>query len=351
MLNALMETNNYYQYMDYKVFKSIYDLLPNIEQYSIENYEELKKSIIELIGEIVRSNGKKELYKYISQLSNVEYKTREFGFSKRDHVIHALLTFITGAYINEFFMCKHDSYVDSFQWNLASLFHDIGYASSISNELAYQQMQNMYGVINKLIESNLNKEIVDYYDIYSQLNRGKNAFTIIYDRLRKWKLDVEAIDKYVKGGKKIDHGVMSSLILLYTLDQVYQKYNPERKNGDCNVFVKIEQDTIFLNCSQDVFDEDITNVCAAIFIHNLDEKCFENKKIEMKNAKLAYLLKLSDELQDWNRTVFENHASNPSELFDITIRNSKLLIRTTEDFCTKINKFLDSQDLIVNENN
>lgn len=65
-------------------------MLPYIESDSNEKtYKELKESIIRIIGEIVRFNGKKELYKYLYQLSIVEYKTRDFEYSKRDHVVHS----------------------------------------------------------------------------------------------------------------------------------------------------------------------------------------------------------------------------------------------------------------------
>lgn len=140
--------------------------------------------------------------------------------------------------------------------------------------------------------------------------------------------------------------------LIYTLDHIYQKHNPERKNGEFNVFVKIDQKSFFLNCSQDVFDNDITDICAAIFVHNLDKKCFSGKKIDInvKEAKLAFLLKLSDELQDWNRTVFKNNLSNSSELYDINVIDKMLRVKTTGDFGAKISNFLDSHGSIVNDN-
>lgn len=350
MLDKLKQNYKYPNYMDSEVLNEIYYILQNIESDLESEYDALKESVIEIIGKIVESNGKKELYRYLTQLSIVEYKTREFKFSRRDHVIHALLTFITGIYINEFFMIQHSSHVDSFRWKLTSLFHDIGYASSISNELAYQQTKTMYEVINKLTNRHLSKEIVDYYDVYSHLNQDKNAFNIIYDRLKAWDLDVEVIDNYVKNEEKLDHGIMSSLILLYTIDQVYQAHNPERKYGNFYVEVRIAEENFYLNCSQDIFDGDIIDACAAIFVHNLPEKCFESKKINLTKAKLAYLLKLSDELQDWNRTVFQNNYSNPSEQYDLNVIDNRLLVRIMEDFSTKINKYLAPQDLIVVDN-
>ena len=259
------------------------------------------------------------------------------------------MVFITGIYINEFFMSKHDSKVNEFQWKLSSLFHDIGYANSMIYELMYHQKQTMNEIINNLTGSNLNENIFDYCSFLLSLNQDKNSFDIIYDRLLSWDLDVETIDKHIRSEKEIDHGVMSSLMLLFTLDQIYQRYNPKRKKGDFFANVQIQGDKFRLNCSQDIFENDITDVCAAIFVHNLPEKCFLNKKIKMniKNSKLAYLLKLTDELQDWSRISYDSNSYNSSTQYDIDVNDHKLLITTTEKIISKINKTLEPQELIV----
>ena len=60
------------------------------------------------------------------------------------------------------------------------------------------------------------------------------------------------------------------------------------------------------------------------------EDCFIDARIDPEKAPLAFLLKLSDSLQDWERPSKINSTGLSANLFNIEIRNNKLIYR----YCT-----------------
>lgn len=111
--------------------------------------------------------------------------------------------------------------------------------------------------------------------------------------------------------------MISSLTILYIIDLMYQKYNPKRQYRD------IYLDRV--NWNQTYFESDVIPACSAIYIHNLPKRCFSIKKIDRSKASIAFLLKLSDCLQEWERPCKGNKTGFPSCKFDIRIDNNILI--------------------------
>ena len=127
-------------------------------------------------------------------------------------------------------------------------------------------------------------------------------------------------DKIIDSGD-IDHGIISSLAILYIIDLMYQKYNPKREDRD--VYVPSTN----INVNQKYFEGDVVSACTAIYIHNLPKRSFVNSKINRSKAPVAFLLKLSDCLQDWERPSKINPTGFSATKFDIKIDNDQLIFQ------------------------
>jgi hypothetical protein len=283
---------------------------------------ERQRCAIHILEGIMTAHGKKELLRQVSELARVEYNIRELEPKSRDHVVHALLSSILGIYINENYLGKiHDITVDDFQWKLAGLFHDIGYPIEISVRV----MQSFADKINEIRRNFSDTRSDIYFQTVpvglDNLENGVSSLDLIQKCLDGWGLKIDARKTYyeVNNHGKIDHGTISALSVLYLVDIMYQNYNPRREYGDiCKPETKI-------NFNQKYFEEDVVSSCAAIFIHNLPKQYFSAAKIDLKKSPIAYLLKLSDCLQQWERPSREEPKGFTANQFNIEIIDKQLV--------------------------
>lgn len=279
-----------------------------------------QKEAIKIIENILTSHGKKELLKHVSELAKIEYGIKELQPWQRDHVVHATLSFILGIYLNNNFMLHVlNKEVEPFQWKLAALLHDVGYPIQIAKDLMIPCSEMINGIKRELgIESE---------DVFFQirpvnldnLQNEKNSFALIQEQLNKWDLEIDAREEYEKrlNSGQVCHGMISALCVLYVIDLMYQSHNSEREYRRKSISN--------IDWNQKYFDEDVIPVCTAIFIHNLDEAGFQRTKIDPGKAPLAYLLKLTDVLQEWERPSLKNKYGYGADKFDIKIENRELI--------------------------
>ncbi len=281
-----------------------------------------QKEALNIIKKIMTIHRKRGLLSHLDHLAEVEHKIRELQPWVRDHIVHALLSFILGVYLNENFLrALTDNFVDSFQWKLAGLFHDIGYPAQIAKDV----LAPFTATINDV------KTFIDVPapDVHfrivpiglENLTNPRNSFALIQERLDEWNLQINAkkeYDRMINSGN-ICHGMISSLALLYLIDLMYHKCNPRRKYSE--VYVN------GADWNQTYFEKDVVSACSAIYIHNLPERCFINAKIDRLKTPVAFLLKLSDCLQTWERPNWNNKKGFSATLFDIEINNSVVIFR------------------------
>ena len=282
------------------------------------NFDSKFQQAITLTKELVKPHNKDPLYQHIVELYKVEKATRSLT-KKRDHVIHALNTFLLGIYINSKYLGNK---VDMFQWKLTALFHDIAYPLYISQMIIEKYFETVEGIKNNLGIASSNPTMNIVPNNFEKLTNNKTAFDYIQNRIDKWGLKVDVEKKYseMSSSNIICHGMISALTVLYLIDLMYQKNNSERKYNDSN-------------WSQEYFETDVVSACSAIFLHNLRDDAFEN--IDKTKASLAYLLKLSDELQNWDRM----QEGDSPENYDVDICNDKLYFKTkSEDSKNRISK-------------
>lgn len=295
--------------------------------------------VIELTRRLIKYHGKEQLYQHIAKLSEVEKATMVLT-RKRDHVIHALNTFLLGIYINNKYLGNG---VDMFQWKVAALFHDIAYPLEIAQEVIEIYFKEVEGIKNNLGIASSNPTIKNptmniMPKNFEKLTNNKNTFDYIQNRIDEWGLKVDVEKKYseMSSSNIICHGMISALTVLYLIDLMYQKHNPKRKYNDSD-------------WSQEYFETDVVSACSAIFLHNLGADAFEN--IDKIKAPLPYLLKLSDELQEWDRPKKKMPEGDSPENYDIQVEQNHLIFKVSnQDRKGKIEseiKCLNDEDIRI----
>lgn len=281
---------------------------------------------ISILDETMTYHGKQQLLRYVVELARVEHGIRELEPWVRDHVAHALLSFLLGIHINEKFMKTSMHGVDTFQWKLAGLFHDVAYPAQVARDI----LKPFTGQINKIKET-LGVEAPDVFFRLTPVGIDKltnriGSLDLIQERLDQWGLAVDADREYsdMLFSGQMCHGMMSSLSILYVIDLMYQKYNPGREHR--NIY-----EPVGINWNQTYFENDVVSACSAIFVHNLPARCFKDAPLDKKRAPLAFLLKLSDCLQDWGRPSAENPRGLPNRGYKINITDGKLIFTVSDE--------------------
>jgi len=287
------------------------------------DFRNRQSEAIQIIENIMAAHGKEKLRSQIAELARVEYAIRELEPHLRDHVVHALLSFILGIYINEKFLgLSPGTKIDTFQWKLAGLFHDIGYPVQVAAKDLLRPYADKVNEIKKTLDvksSDVRFKVVPIG--FERLTRGSDSFDLIQKRLDEWKLEIDARKEYKQqiNTGKICHGMLSALTVLYVVDLMYAKHNHGRKHS----YIDAEGS----NWNQAYFEKDVISACSAIYIHNLPSRCFKSAKIDRARAPVAFLLKLSDCLQEWERPSLRNPAGFSAEKFDIEVKDEQLILR------------------------
>lgn len=273
-----------------------------------------KKNLLakDLFVNIIKQHNKKSLLICLTTLNEIEEQTKTAFIWLRDHYVHALNTFLLGVYINHQFLNRR---VDLFQWKLASLFHDIAYPLELANNLIKPYLENMKNIKNNEGKTTISDVTINFFNMY-KLESRTNSFQYIQSRFKKWMLDIDARAIYneMNQNKDIDHGIFSGLTLLQLIESLYKKNNPEQ--------IKDYHEKHGSNWNWEIFEDDIVSACSAIYLHNL--KNFP-RTVNKNNSPLAYLLKLCDELQDWERPNINLPEGKSVANYDIKISNGKLI--------------------------
>jgi hypothetical protein len=127
------------------------------------------------------------------------------------------------------------------------------------------------------------------------LYRGENAFEVISNRLSSFGFEINLRECFFQGIEQgfVDHGTLSSVIVLSLIDSLYARYN----ENSLREFWIGEVDW-----GREWFDTKIVDATAAISAHNLmTNEFFKGKSVVLADAPMLYLLVLSDTLQVWRR--------------------------------------------------
>lgn len=293
------------------------------------SWKERQETALKITRKILAIHQKQDLPDLAERLSQMERNLGEITPYQRDHVCHAVLTFIVGNWV----MTKLDLHKCRnmfFQWKLASLLHDVGYSIEIGNNIANKIYEDF--------ERNLLKKQTYQYSPhpcgklreYSKMYSGNHSYNtemldLFTERFEKWglKLDANLIFNNMCEGIAIDdsrlradHGIVSSIFVVKSIDSKYEENNWKQIIDQYDPW------------NYENITNHIVNVGASIFLHNLER---EDLYWDFNKMPLATLLKVCDELQDWGRPLECNPSGNSPNDYNITFQNNKIIFTVIEN--------------------
>lgn len=251
---------------------------------------------LSIIEEILRRHGKDVLAEYMKRLAQIEIGVQKFNPRLRDHVNHSVYVFFLGLHLGS--RLERIREIKPLTWKLASFLHDVGYPIELFSTSTGEYLKKVHSLRINILQRNLQKLSAPTHMLhirdFENLVSGKNAFELMSDRLKDWDISIDLKQIYEEKMKKgiIDHGILSSLIVLNIIDALYFKYNPQ-----CLETRKVREN---LDWSMKYFKHDILDAVSAIAAHNLTLGDLKSP-IVLEKTPTLYFLALCDSLQVWNR--------------------------------------------------
>jgi len=281
-------------------------------------FEERRDGALAIIRQIIVNNGKQEVLGHLDELCRVEHGIRELDQKARDHVVHALLTFLLGVHLDLYFLKV--SLAEPLEWKIAGLLHDVAYPAQTAAKLSKSFADQMNAIGQSLDADLPTMNFAHELKGLDRLTDGASGLSLIQGRIDSWGLRISAGHEYAKkmGSGEICHGMLSGLAILKIIDLMYHKYNPRGHYHD--VFTRGG-----INWNRSFFDDHIVSACSAIFIHNLPDGCFEAAPLRRERAPLAFLLRPADCLQDWWRPLWGNPDGFPDDMYEMRVDDGTLI--------------------------
>jgi len=340
--------NIYVPIEDWELFKTPLTNINGTVDYN--RFLDRQEKSLELIQIILDRHGKGEIVNFLAELARIEPRIQELQPRVRDHVVHAINTFLLGVYILKkvrFPEIVNTRFNYKFMWKLCGPTHDLGYPLEISDNVANPFTSKVNEILGR-IGSPSPRIIPDIYPInLDTLCNGLNANDLIQERIVEWDLDVDIENYYtwLRLQNRVDHGVISALAQLKIIDALYQRHNQHRE----------EREIIFngLNYNQRNFIYDIVSASSALFIHNIDlEYPGFTTKIRFETAPLAFLLFLCDTFQEWDR-YSQNRTIHSGNDFNITCERNRISLFVPNELADRVlstlNRRLIGLTIFVND--
>jgi hypothetical protein len=281
------------------------------------DFDKRQNKAKEIIEKILRHHGKQKLLSQIELLAIDENTAKKILKRQRDHVVHSLLCHLLGLAINVWTLEKK---ADFFEWKLASLLHDIAYPVEIGNNIADSFGKNI-NRIKKVGTTNKEIRVTTKIEGLENLFGNVCSLDLIQNRLAQWDLDIDVTNSYKKmQDSRPCHGMYGATAFLNVVDDLYQEKNPQRKRG----YISDENNNVW---SQDTFENEIVSVASSIFLHNLNKDFFSKKKIVVKKSYTAFLLRLCDTLQEWERPYADPRDMIPADAFSLELEKGKVILK------------------------
>jgi hypothetical protein len=308
------------------------------------NYEELKKHASEMMKSALKTHGKVQMImpsidKLYDTEINEEYYSWEY---QRIHYMHIPYVFLLGLFIyhncvgvkhyilqemerttacipkREYRYSNRNKYDEFlYRWRLGCLVHDIGYGVSLHNDDNTKQIR----YLNKIFRpySICFQNVLDLR--FCQTDKGERDLIEELGRHGEICLAeyIECQLKNPQHGAIYDHGIVSALMMLQLFNaELLKPHNENNVIWDCEVIMP-----------------SIKSVALAVAYHNLDknecmyEKSGHNKIYNIKNNALAWLLKVSDTLQEWDKPKVDGYDGKsplPESTVSFKFGNNSIII-------------------------
>ena len=285
-----------------------------------DKYEKRQNLALDIASDILIPHQKQDLSRIATSLAQLERNLKDIEPPQRDHVCHALLTYLLGFFVISK-LNKDDNF--HFQWKLAGLLHDVGYPLEITDRIDEVFLNNYERDVlgeGPDFRPTGGKKLSKYLTLYKKgIRQKRNTLDLINKRLKNWEISPNprmifkkmiAGKKFDLGDKRTDHGIASAILVMKAIDKKYEQNNPKQTYDEDDLWN-------FLN-----MESQITNVCSAIYIHNLE---LDEHVWDFKKAPLATLLKVCDELQDWGRPLADNQKGELPRDYDIKYENGHFI--------------------------
>lgn len=301
-----------------------------------------QKTALGIIKRMYVPNHKEELHGFLESLSRLEPQANVFDVEVRDHVIHAVNTFLLGVYIIETTnlsdKCK-DNLV--FQWKVCGPTHDIGYTYELLLRAMNKQVQLFTDLTKGISIPKLHLPEIMPRNIKS-LSQGFDSQHLIQQRLADWGINfnIEEYIKELRDNNMPDHGVISAFLEMKYLEALYHK------NNDARLCSENQEEEFLWDYS--CFNKDIISACAAVLLHNIknkhitDKVCKHPLMFNFNKTPLAFVLYLCDNFQEWDRYGFGKETMDGNS-FNISA-NTECISLTAPNSCSnKMKEAIESR--------
>ncbi|GEM_PF-5382954 len=246
------------------------------------SFNSKKKLAITIIKKLFEPHRKGRAGDYIDILNLIEEILNYKNF--RDHVCHAVNTYILGLYLYQlFFKEKITIKTDEITFKIAFLLHDVGY---------FYEAQ-----ANKTIQSSQykrHKKQTKSFPPEEELLKDRKTSLRLTLYFKNMGLNYTAGALYDNNSNKHCHGILGGRLILKYIVELYEAKNPRKRIGEKTKIENTSFDWRNIN-------KDILPACAAIYLHNLESRLFHTHKIVLNKSLISYLLRLCDTLQEWDR--------------------------------------------------
>lgn len=306
------------------------------------NFQVAEDTAMELKRHIFYLHGKQNVFEgALKDLYDVENRMNEEW--QRLHYVHQANVFLLGLYLydvspqirrsvdREMKRTSRNFLLDAnptgeflFRWRMASIVHDLGYAISLSQKGGH--FSDDLSTFTHIPGRNF----TDIEDIYNF--EGKDLLKQVKDRIfTRMRFSIAPLVNYLNENNPFsnsppfyDHGILSAVIFLHLINDLYSKHNED----DPQKLVAGRELVWDIDFLDGVFPE----IAMAVAIHNLDTDKYGagllnlEKYYSMKSRPFAWLLKVADMLQEWDKpktdVAQEDRALDSNLTYNITFEDS-----------------------------
>jgi len=255
--------------------------------------------------------------------------------------LNRMFRFSAGSPLGEFY----------YRWRLTALCHDFGYPFELSSRDEEIRLK-IISELNSTTSIGINnlEDLFRYgeYDLFSQLDERMNNMD-----LHKY-LEIRQTDP-IHENAVFDHGIYGALLFLRMMHSLFR---------DLPVYRCRDDDTRIVT-SNKLLENSLLSVSASIAKHNLDSdhRAFQEGLIEKEKGifslasdPISYLLKLCDEIQEWNKfqantrlddSLYRRELDNPNMY--ITFDHNRIIINNIDEkdaIQEKLDRLLEPSELI-----
>ena len=323
---------------------------------------------------------------YYKFLSAKEYSGQYYA-GYRDHTTHMFKVFLLGLFLYEKSEKIRSSIIEKIPsqqdflsvWILTSLYHDVGYVIETEdgcwdsdagmdvvkrlNDYLAHPFSYLYSDImdigtEEALQTKYNLTVAEFcgnYDIQQKLRYFKGIGPLVKLSLEEDANPVQGYYEYASskrnGRQFFDHGIVGACMLLYSCEAVCD-YMQGIKDKSVSIYPNQREKLYYFLAFSEKYKEFTKIAAQAIALHNIQKNWNETEIkdlnllygvtinsfcIPQKELPIAYLLRVCDELQCWDRQSFISPLGNtrmpleqdklcflprPSEV-DLSVKNEK----------------------------